>query len=80
MSLPRTAGGGAVTPGGTAAPTFNIPSPPGTTIPLYGSGGLTPGGMGPGLPNTQNSKDSLEFSITTTLISLALLLVIVQPM
>uniref|UniRef100_A0A5B7B1J8 Putative PLASMODESMATA CALLOSE-BINDING PROTEIN 3 isoform X1 n=1 Tax=Davidia involucrata TaxID=16924 RepID=A0A5B7B1J8_DAVIN len=72
--------GGTTTPNTT--PTLNVPPPPpGTTAPLYGNGGLTPG-MGPEVPSTDNSKASLGLPITAILIALSLLLVlsVFQPM
>lgn len=68
----QSTAGGSVTPGGTGTNTpttmpVNAPPPPlGTTTPIYGNGGLNPG-LGPVLPNTQDSKASLEISILTIL-------------
>ncbi|XP_057485154.1 PLASMODESMATA CALLOSE-BINDING PROTEIN 3-like [Actinidia eriantha] len=63
-SSPSTAGGMGGTP---TTPSSRVPPLPGTTGPINGNGGLTP-------TYTNNSKASVEFSITKLLISLSCLL------
>ncbi|CAL5416704.1 unnamed protein product [Camellia sinensis] len=67
-SSQSTAGGTGGTPT-TTNPSLIAPPPPATTVPLYGNGGLTP-------TNTNNSKASMEFSITTILISISCFLLL----
>ncbi|KAI8002183.1 PLASMODESMATA CALLOSE-BINDING PROTEIN 3 [Camellia lanceoleosa] len=66
-SSQSTAGGTGGTP--TTNPSVIAPPPPATTVPLYGNGGLTP-------TNTNNSRASMEFSITTILISISCFLLL----
>ncbi|KAL7177322.1 hypothetical protein ACSBR2_030639 [Camellia fascicularis] len=67
-SSQSTAGGTGGTPT-TTNPSLIAPPPPATTVPLYGNGGLTP-------TNTNNSKASMQFSITTILISISCFLLL----